>query len=151
MKICPECGYEEHPMWRSRSNRAFCSYTKWETLKYNNEKLAMAVFDSHPMPYSDGHFMYKITRSGLNVERIEIQYFKIMKWGSETQERTKRTEKPETSVYERAPIPGADKPNLGEDPQTNWDEWIPALREHGMTIEKQSKRTVNSKSKRMNE
>ena len=91
-------------MWRSRSNRAFCSYTKWETLKYNEPDLAAKIIAAYPEPYYDGHFMYHITKTGLNVERIEKQYYKIMKWGSETTERTDRTRHPETSVYERAPI-----------------------------------------------
>ena len=39
---------------------------------------------------------------GLNVERIEAALYNFMKWGQESQERTKRTESPETSEYERA-------------------------------------------------
>ena len=78
MKICPKCGYWEHDMWRSRSNRAFCSYTKWDTLKYIDPKLAEAVLNAHPEPYYDGHFVYHITRTGLNVEKIELHYYKFM-------------------------------------------------------------------------
>ena len=102
MKICPKCGHSDHPMWRARSNRAFCDYTKWETLKYNDEKLAAIILETHPDIYYDGHYVYHITRTGLNVERIEASLYKIMGWGSERQERTDRTRNPETSMYERA-------------------------------------------------
>lgn len=102
MRICPHCGYEDHPMWRPRASRPMCEFTKWETLKYNDEKLAMVIKDAYPEPYFDGHFVYHISKTGLNVERIEAVLFKFMKWGQEKQERTKRTESPETSEFERA-------------------------------------------------
>lgn len=102
MKICPVCGHADHPMWRARSNRAFCDYAKWETVKYNDEKLAMAILAAHPEPYYDGHYVYHITNTGLNVERIELELYRFMKWGSELQERTKRSSDPETSMFERA-------------------------------------------------
>lgn len=102
MKICPACGYADHPMWRARSDRPFCDYTKWETLKYNNEKLAALILGVHPDPYSDGHFIYHITNTGLNVERIELELYQFMGWGRESQERTKRSREPDTSMFERA-------------------------------------------------
>ena len=62
----------------------------------------MAIIGAHPEPYYDGHYMYHITSTGLNVERIELELYRFMKWGSELQERTKRSSDPETSMFERA-------------------------------------------------
>lgn len=74
-------------MWRPRRSRVFCDYTKTETLEYNDPELAMAIKNTHPVPYCDGHFVYHITRSGLNVEMIEKSLYDFMKWGQEPQEK----------------------------------------------------------------
>lgn len=46
------------------------------------------IKEALPNPYFDGHFVYHITKSGLNVERIEKELFTAMKWGQEPQEKT---------------------------------------------------------------
>lgn len=81
MKICPKCGFEDNPMWRVRKSRQFCDYVKTETLEYNEPHLFMKIKEKHPEKYFDGHFVYHITRTGMNVERIEKTYFQIMGWG----------------------------------------------------------------------
>lgn len=90
MKICPKCGYDEHPMWRSRSSRAFCSYVKTETLQYNEpelyEKIKKAMDEGKPY-YYDGTCVYHITKTGLNAEKIEKEYYDYMGWGAEPQEK----------------------------------------------------------------
>lgn len=87
MRICPNCGYREHPMWRPRASRVFCEYTKAETLEYNDSKLFNLIKEAYPEPFFDGHFIYHISRTGLNVERIEKELYDIMKWGQEPQEK----------------------------------------------------------------
>ena len=86
MRICPKCGHREHPMWRPRASRVFCEYTKAETLEYNDPELFSKIKEVHPSPYYDGHFIYHISRTGLNVERIEKELYDIMKWGQEPTE-----------------------------------------------------------------
>ena len=86
MRICPNCGYHDHPMWRPRRSRVFAEYTKAETLEYNDPKLFALIKEAHPNIFSDGHFTYKITRGG-NVERIETEYYKFMGMGKEPQEK----------------------------------------------------------------
>lgn len=89
MRVCPDCGYEEHPMWRPRRSRVFCDYVKLETLEYNNPELTAAIKSAEPEPYFDGHFVYHITKSRLNVEKIERSLYDSMGWGAEPQERVK--------------------------------------------------------------
>ena len=81
MRVCPNCKHEEHPMWRPRRSRVFCDYTKTETLEYNQPELYKKLLAVHPTPYFDGHFIYHITRTGLNVEKIEKSLYDFMKWG----------------------------------------------------------------------
>ena len=100
MKICPECGHVEDMAWRSRSNRAFCSYVKWEQFKDMDSVGAAALLDAYPRPIHDGHFTYHITRTGLNVERIERTLYDIMGFGKEPQEKKPKNE----SDWELAPI-----------------------------------------------
>ena len=87
MRVCPKCGFEEHPMWRPRRSRVFCDYVKSETLEYNDPELFKKISDVHPDVYFDGHFVYHITRTGLNVEKIEKSLYDFMKWGAEPQEK----------------------------------------------------------------
>ena len=88
MRICPKCGFSEHPMWRPRRSRVFCDYVKLETLEYNAPELAMDIKEAEPDIFFDGHFVYHISRTRLNVEKIEKSLFDIMKWGQEPQEKT---------------------------------------------------------------
>jgi len=74
-------------MWRPRASRPFCEYTKAETLDYNDPELFKKIKEVAPEPYFDGHFVYHISRTGLNAERIEKELFDIMKWGQEPQEK----------------------------------------------------------------
>jgi len=104
VKICPKCGYEEHISWRSRSNRAFCSYIKWEQFKELEPDGAAKLVEIYPHPVSDGHFNYHITKTGLNVERIELELYKVMGWGAELQEKHTRSR-----LWELAPIPNKRK------------------------------------------
>jgi len=90
MRKCPKCGFEIHPMWRPRRSRVFCDYVKTETLQYNDPKLYKKIIESQPKPYYDGHFVYHVTRTGLNVELIEKYLYDYMGWGSEPQERAER-------------------------------------------------------------
>ena len=108
MKICPKCGHVEDMSWRSRSNRAFCSYMKWEQFKELYPDGAKALLDNYPVPQvgPDNHFTYHITKTGLNVERIEVELYCIMGWGAEPQEKHSRSE------WERAPIPKRTKLSL---------------------------------------
>jgi len=90
MKICPACGYEEHPMWRARSNRPFCSYVKADTLEYLDPELFKKIkhaMDQGKPYYYDGTIVYHITKTGLNVEKIAKQYHDYMGWGAEPQEK----------------------------------------------------------------
>jgi len=59
-------------MWRPRNSRVFCNFTKSETLEYNDPELFKKIEEVHPEYYFDGHYLYHITRTGLNVERIEV-------------------------------------------------------------------------------
>ena len=86
MRNCPICGHKDPPWWRPRKSRVFCEYVKVDTLEWNNPDLFMKIKEAHPLPYDDGHFIYHITKKGLNVERIEIELYKFMKWGAEPQE-----------------------------------------------------------------
>ena len=108
MKICPKCGHVEDMSWRSRSNRAFCSYMKWEQFKDLYPDGAKALLANYPVPQvgPDNHFVYHITKTGLNVERIEVELYKIMGWGAEPQE--KRTPGLK-GAWERAPLPSIKK------------------------------------------
>ena len=83
MRICPKCGHDDHPMWRPRNSRVFCEFTKSETLEYNEPELFNKIKEAHPDFYFDGHFIYHITRTGLNVERIEKELHDFMGWGRE--------------------------------------------------------------------
>ena len=74
-------------MWRPRRSRVFCDYVKSETLEYNDSELFQKIKDAHPNLYYDGHFVYHITRTGLNVEMIEKYLFDYMGWGQEPQEK----------------------------------------------------------------
>ena len=74
-------------MWRPRRSRVFCDYVKSETLEYNDPELFGKIRDAQPGIYFDGHFVYHITGTGLNVEKIEKDLYDFMKWGSEPQER----------------------------------------------------------------
>lgn len=74
-------------MWRPRRSRVFCDYTKTETLEYNQPELYKKILEAQPMPYFDGHFVYHITRTGLNAEKIEKSLYDFMKWGQEPQEK----------------------------------------------------------------
>jgi len=87
MRICPKCGHCDPFWWRPRRSRVYCEYTKAETLEYNNPELMTKIKDALPGFYFDGHFIYHISRTGLNVERIELELFKIMRWGQEPQEK----------------------------------------------------------------
>ncbi len=87
MRVCPTCGHADHPMWRPRSSRPFCEYTKAETLEYNDPELFAKIKEAQPAFYFDGHFIYHISRTGLNAERIEKTLFDIMRWGQEPQEK----------------------------------------------------------------
>lgn len=70
-------------MWRPRNSRVFCDFTKSETLEYNDPELFRKIKEVQPEFYFDGHFIYHITRTGLNVERIEKKYYDFMGWGRE--------------------------------------------------------------------
>ena len=83
MRICPECGHADPSWWRPRNSRVFCDFTKSETLEYNNPELFKKIKEAHPTFYFDGHYLYHITRTGLNVERIEKEYHDFMGWGRE--------------------------------------------------------------------
>ena len=83
MRVCPKCGHGDHPMWRPRASRPFCEYVKAETLEYNASELFAKIKDAQPEFYFDGHFIYHISRTGLNVERIEKSLFDFMGWGRE--------------------------------------------------------------------
>jgi len=74
-------------MWRPRASRPFCEYTKAETLEFNNPELFAKIKETAPTPYFDGHFVYHISRTGLNAERIEKELYDLMKWGQEPQEK----------------------------------------------------------------
>lgn len=87
MRICPRCGHEDPFWWRPRRSRVYCEYTKVETLEYNNPELMAKIKEIHPESYYDGHFIYHITKKGLNVERIEKELYDFMKWGAEPQEK----------------------------------------------------------------
>lgn len=87
MRICPECGHADPFWWRPRRSRVYCEYTKTETLEYNNPELFAKIKEAHPLTYCDGHFIYHISRTGLNVERIEKELYDFMKWGQEPQEK----------------------------------------------------------------
>lgn len=86
MRVCPECGHADPFWWRPRSSRPYCEYTKVDTLEWNNPELLAKIREVHPDYYDDEHFIYHITRSGLNVERIELELFETMRWGSEPTE-----------------------------------------------------------------
>ena len=68
-------------MWRPRPSRTFVDYVKAETLEYNDPDLFMKIKEVHPNPFDDGHFVYHITRTGLNVEKIERALHEYMGWG----------------------------------------------------------------------
>lgn len=83
MRVCPNCKHEDHPMWRPRNSRVFCEFTKAETVEWNAPELFKKIKEAHPTYYFDGHFLYHITRSGLNIERIEKSLYDFMGWGRE--------------------------------------------------------------------
>ena len=87
MRICPSCGHEDHYWWRPRRSRVYCEYTKTETLEFNNPDLFAKIKEAHPTPFFDGHFIYHISRTGLNIERIEKKLYDFMGWGREPQEK----------------------------------------------------------------
>lgn len=87
MRICPKCGYHDWPQFRPRANRPYCEYSAIDNVGYTHPELIESIRMVVPAPYFDGHFMYHITRSGLNVERIEKEYYIYMKWGAEPQEK----------------------------------------------------------------
>ena len=87
MRKCPDCGFEVHPMWRPRRSRVFCDYVKTETLEYNDPELYKKIIDAAPDPYFDNHFLYRITRTGLNAEMIEKYLYDMFGWGREPQEK----------------------------------------------------------------
>ena len=87
MRVCPECGHEDHPMWRPRPSRGFCDYTKANTLEYNDPELFAKIKEARPDFYNDGHFIYNLTKTGVNVERIEKSLFDFMGWGRERMEK----------------------------------------------------------------
>jgi len=74
-------------MWRPRNSRVFCEFTKAETVEYNDPELFMKIKEVHPEPYYDGHFVYHISRTGLNIERIEKELYDYMGWGREGYEK----------------------------------------------------------------
>ena len=87
MRVCPNCGHADPFWWRPRKSRVYCEYTKCETLEYNDSALMAKIRNAHPEYYFDGHFIYHITKSGLNVERIEKELYDFMRWGAEPQEK----------------------------------------------------------------
>jgi len=65
----------------------FCDYVKAETLEYNDPELFSKIKEAHPNLFFDGHFVYHITRTGLNVEKIEKKLYDFMNFGREPQEK----------------------------------------------------------------
>lgn len=102
MRICPKCGYREHPIWRPRRSRVFCDYAKTEDIKYILPELYTNIEKAHPEFYFDGHFIYHITKTGLNIEKIEKELFDLMKWGSEPQEKTNHSPFLQTKLKKEA-------------------------------------------------
>lgn len=87
-------------MWRPRRSRVFCDYVKTETLEFNDPGLYKKIKEAQPEPYYDGHFVYHITRGGLNTEMIEKELYDIMGWGSEPQEKVNHKPEPETTLLD---------------------------------------------------
>ena len=87
MRICPKCGHEDDYWWRPRRSRVYCEYTKVDTLEWNQPELLKKIQEAQPDIYNDGHFVYHITRKGINVERIEKKLYDFMGWGAEPQEK----------------------------------------------------------------
>lgn len=87
MRICPKYGYHDSPVWRPRASRPYCEYSAVDNVGYSFPELVEKIRAMTPEPYFDGHFVYRITRTERNVERIELEYFKIMGWGREPTEK----------------------------------------------------------------
>ena len=86
MRICPKCGYHDLPQFRPRTSRVYCEYSAVDNIGYVQPDLIKKIKEAEPTPYFDGHFVYHITKSGKNVERIELELYKFMRWGAEPQE-----------------------------------------------------------------
>ena len=80
MRICPKCGFHDSPCWRPRANRPYCEYSNVDNIGYSEPELIQEIRGAAPNPFYDGHFVYHITKSGRNVERIELEYYKFMRW-----------------------------------------------------------------------
>lgn len=87
MRICPKCGYHDSPIWRPRGNRPYCEYSAVDNVGYSMPELITKIREAEPWPYFDGHFVYHISRTGKNVERIERELYATMKWGQVPTER----------------------------------------------------------------
>ena len=87
MRICPKCGYHDSPCWRPRLNRPYCDYSAVGNIGYSEPELIQKIKEVSPIPFYDGHYVYRITKTGRNVERIELEYFKFMGWGREPTEK----------------------------------------------------------------
>ena len=81
MRVCPKCGHDDHPMWRPRASRPFCEYAKTDQVEWSDPGLYDRIRKTHPDIYNDGHFVYHITKTGVNIERIEGSLFQVMGWG----------------------------------------------------------------------
>ena len=94
MRICPKCGYHDSSVWRPRANRPYCEYSSVDNVGYSQPELIQKIREAEPNPYYDGHFVYHISKTGKNVERIELELFKTMRWGQQPTE--KRGNEPTT-------------------------------------------------------
>ena len=94
MRICPKCGYHDSSIWRPRANRPYCEYSSVDNVGYSQPELIKKIREAEPNPYYDGHFVYHISKTGKNVERIELELFKTMRWGQQPTE--KRGDEPTT-------------------------------------------------------
>jgi len=65
MKVCPKCGYIDHPYWRHSRFDFNADYCRWEEFKTIHPKLAEKLKDKHNFdPVENGEYIYYRRGSG---------------------------------------------------------------------------------------
>ena len=74
MRVCPECGYVDNPLWRASAFKWGADFMKMEDFKTVNPLLAKALEESKDRFAEDKHYLYRLSKHG-NVSRVsKLEY-----------------------------------------------------------------------------
>lgn len=77
MRVCPKCGYQDSPHWRTNRWRPHVDYTRLDLFREMEPKMAKELESGRPMVHN-AFYTYRLAGKGKRiVERIEKEFYEM--------------------------------------------------------------------------